>query len=437
MSDAAITVRGVSKTYSLPRSPWARLSKAMLPGTASREPGIRALHDVSFEVNRGEAVAIIGRNGSGKSTLLEIISRTLMPSAGEVHVSGRITALLELGSGFSPDYTGRENVFMNGLLMGLTRTELENRFDDIVAFAEIGDAIDRPVRTYSTGMLVRLAFSVQIALEPDVLVVDEALSVGDYFFQQKCFGRLRQLRDQGLTLVLVSHDMGTVKSLCAKALYLRRGEAICFGDTRSVVYEYMSELNAPLTQADSISVAPEPTGEVERSTLSKIKQGALWSVADDLEADRHLLAVNVLGTDGQPVSHVGMGETALVQVCFRTPAGTSGHISLVIKNRYDQIVTSTGTYLLGAAPQSSSGALFATVTFEIDFMLEAGAYSLNVGFGVPVAANQGRQLDRSDWFGPLHVKWDYETNRAPFLGMFGLPARIHDAAEPRVSEGSV
>src|SRR6185295_15923251 len=184
---------------------------------------------------------IIGRNGSGKSTLLQIITGTLVPTTGELAVNGRVSALLELGSGFNPEYTGRDNVMMNGLILGLGRDEIARRFDEIAAFAEIGDAIDRPVKTYSSGMLMRLAFAVQVLTDPDILVIDEALSVGDFFFQQKCFGHMRALCEKGVTLAFVSHDMGTVRDLCGRAIYLRDGRVAFAGETSLAIHHYLAD----------------------------------------------------------------------------------------------------------------------------------------------------------------------------------------------------
>lgn len=425
MTDLAISVHNVSKCYHGFADQRTRLRHAFWPRSTGRESENWALHDVSFDVKRGASVAIIGRNGSGKSTLLEIITQTLTPTTGEVQVKGRVAALLELGSGFNPEYTGRENVFLNGMLLGLTKSEVQNRFDEIAAFADIGDVLDRPVKTYSSGMLVRLAFAVQVALEPDILIVDEALSVGDYFFQQKCFGRLRQMRENGLTLLFVSHDMGTVRDLCSTAVYLRQGKAHYIGDSKTAIHAYMAEQDSakPVQVEENTPTAPE-IGHITSFDLTEVKKTALWSVADEQEEGRRLLAVCLLGSDGQPTTRERIGDTVKIQVFFRTPPNETGHINLVIKNRYDQIITSIGSYLMGMEAFSSGDAPCSVLEIELALMLEAGLYSLLVSFGVPVAANRGEKLDETGWFGPLQIHWDYEMEKAPFLGMFGLPARI-------------
>jgi lipopolysaccharide transport system ATP-binding protein len=238
----AIRVRGLGKCYHIYNQPQDRLKQALVPkvlrlvGRPARAyyREFWALRDVNLEVARGEAVGIIGRNGAGKSTFLQIIAGTLAPTLGSVEVQGRVAALLELGSGFNPEFTGRENVWLNGSILGLNSDEIAARFDEIAGFADIGDFMDQPVKTYSSGMMVRLAFSVQTAVRPEVLIVDEALSVGDVFFQAKCMARMRQLLSDGVTLLFVSHDTGTVRQLCSRAVLLDRGEALAVGSWRSV-----------------------------------------------------------------------------------------------------------------------------------------------------------------------------------------------------------
>jgi len=197
-----------------------------------------ALKDISFEVMKGEPVGIIGRNGAGKSTLLQIICGTLTPAAGSVETNGRIAALLELGSGFNPEFTGRENVSLNASMLGLSREEIDDRFDEIAAFADIGDFLEQPTKTYSSGMLMRLAFAVNTCVDPEILIVDEALGVGDAPFQSKCFKRLRQLIADGTSILFVSHDISTVRSICTRALWLNSGQAAMWGEAQEVAKEY-------------------------------------------------------------------------------------------------------------------------------------------------------------------------------------------------------
>ncbi len=379
-----------------------------------------ALRDIDFEIRRGESVAVIGRNGGGKSTLLEILTGTLAPTTGEVKVNGRISALLELGSGFNPEYTGRENVMLNGLLLGLSRGEVLRRFDEILAFAEIGDAVERPVKTYSSGMMMRLAFAVQVLTDPDILIIDEALSVGDFFFQQKCFAYIRSLCARGVTLLFVSHDMGTVRDLCSRALYLKGGRLMFAGATQTAIREYFAESVGGLRpdRGATGGVASAEAGE-----LQAILRDCIWAApapADNTPG--RLLAVAIYDTGGLPATGFRLGSTATIKVAFRPAAGEPTHVTVVIRNKFDQVISMLGSSRLGLmAPCDNLGG---AVIFEmtVDLLLEAGNYSVTVSLGQVSAPNRGNKVDTSPPLGPIVVAWDYEREEAPFLGMVGLPA---------------
>jgi lipopolysaccharide transport system ATP-binding protein len=249
-SEIAIKVNNLSKCYEIYERPHDRLKQFVLPkirkffGFLQKQyfKEFWALKDVSFEVKKGETVGIVGRNGSGKSTLLQMICGTLNPTGGEINTHGRIAALLELGSGFNPEFTGRENIFMNAAVLGLSNQEILDKFEEIVAFADIGEFIDHPVKTYSSGMTVRLAFAVSVGIDPDILIIDEALAVGDAPFQFKCLERLRQLTESGATLLFVSHDIHMVKSFCIKSIYLERGVLKGFKASEIIAEEYMRDM---------------------------------------------------------------------------------------------------------------------------------------------------------------------------------------------------
>jgi len=283
--EPVISVQNVSKVYRIWANPAARLTAplqealaGMMPGSpgrwlktgaASSYRDFWALKDISFEVKKGEIVGIVGRNGSGKSTLLQIIAGTLQPTTGSVKVNGRLAALLELGSGFNPEFTGRENVYLNSTVLGLTRSETDAKFESVASFADIGEFIDQPVKTYSSGMAIRLAFAVQIQLDPDLLIVDEALSVGDEAFQRKCFARITQMRDRGATILFVSHSSGTVVSLCQRAILLDHGGRILTGRPKEVLQFYnqlcyasaesRSQILAEIARADASPAPHAPT----------------------------------------------------------------------------------------------------------------------------------------------------------------------------------
>lgn len=253
-NDIAISVSNLSKCYQIYDSPRDRLKQFVLPRLqrlASQSPNqyyreFWALNNVSFEVKRGETVGIIGRNGSGKSTLLQMICGTLNPTHGSIETRGRIAALLELGSGFNPEFTGRENVYMNAAVLGLSKDEIDARFDDIASFADIGDFIEQPVKTYSSGMTVRLAFAVQVAIDPEIFVVDEALAVGDEKFQRKCFARLEALKSKGSSILFVSHSSGSIIELCEKTLLLDQGTRLMFGPAPDAIRAYQKLMYAPV-----------------------------------------------------------------------------------------------------------------------------------------------------------------------------------------------
>jgi len=237
MNDTVINVNRVSKNFHIYDTPLDRLLENFFP-RLERHKKFHALTDITLKVGRGETVGIIGRNGAGKSTLLQIICGTLMPTSGNVEVNGRVAALLELGAGFNPEFTGRENVYMNATILGLQEKEIDERIDDIAEFADIGEYLDQPVKTYSSGMYMRLAFAVAINSSPDILIVDEALSVGDEAFQRRCFSRLLQIKDEGGTIFFVSHSASLVVQLCDRAILLDRGELLLSGRPKMVVSKY-------------------------------------------------------------------------------------------------------------------------------------------------------------------------------------------------------
>ena len=271
-NDLAIDVRGISKCYQIYERPSDRLKQALYPRVQSvvgisvskyyRE--FTALRDITFSVKRGEAVGIIGRNGSGKSTLLQLICGTLAPTAGEIETNGRIAALLELGSGFNPEFSGRENVFMNGAILGLSEAEISDRYNRIVEFSEIGDFIDQPVKTYSSGMFMRLAFAVQAHIDASIVIIDEALTVGDVFFRQKCYARLDQLREAGAAILLVSHSMPDIEQYCERAVLLDHGVVRFIGPSSEAARHYYL-MNQPkragVEQAIAIDADREPICE--------------------------------------------------------------------------------------------------------------------------------------------------------------------------------
>ncbi len=313
-SDWAIRVSGLGKSYTLFTHPLDRLKQALLGRPLHPEQLFWALQDISFEIPRGEVFGLVGRNGAGKSTLLQLVSGILQPSTGSVEVEGRVAALLELGSGFNLEFTGRENVFMNAAILGRTREETEARLDDILSFADIGRFIDQPVKTYSSGMFMRLAFSIATSVDPAILIIDEALSVGDGAFARKSFDRIMQLREGGKTVLVCSHSLYHIEAVCSRALWLENGRAVQLGNPISVLPAYSQSLEGPATRKEGVKPAPEtaplppPQGTARIERISARAEGVegsrvvLQSGASDLT-----LRIEFLSDVGLPIPCIGVG----------------------------------------------------------------------------------------------------------------------------------
>jgi len=425
-SDSAVIVTDLSKSFPVYEQPHHRLLQMLTPASEKHKwyREFHALRNISFEVKRGETFGIVGRNGSGKSTLLQLICGTLFPTHGAVHVNGRIAALLELGAGFNPDFTGRENIYLNGSVLGLSREEIDSRFDAIAAFADIGEFIEQPVKSYSSGMYIRLAFSVAINVTPDLLIVDEALAVGDEAFQRKCFARIQSLRDGGSTILFVSHSAGIVTELCDRAILLDQGELIAQGAPKSVVSKYHKLIYSPadsvaklreelksqksddevsvdkfVTEADKVDAALVANarkdltqeqayyeeGMVPQSTISYSSNGASISDAhiETLDGQR----VNVLQA-GQSYNYIyttSFAATAF-QVRFgmmiRTTSGLelSGAVSSTVRDGLESVAKGTQV----------------KVRFPFKCMLPPATYFLNAGVLGQLDGQEqflGRQID--------------------------------------------
>jgi len=341
-----ISVESLGKKYDIYAQPADRLKQMILPriGRAVGRHDLRyhkefwALRDVSFSVRRGETVGIIGRNGSGKSTLLQMICGTLHPTQGEVRTFGRIAALLELGAGFNPEFTGEENVYLSGLLYGIPETELRKRFDSILAFADIGDFIRQPVKTYSSGMYVRLAFSIAAHVDADTLVIDEALSVGDIRFTQKCMRFLREFQKRG-TLLFVSHDTGAVTNLCDRAVWLDRGELVMDGVTRDVVEAYLAAQHAAdratVGQAVAMQLAKAAAGQAaggaagDSASFTEVPQDVVDPRQTLLHADGARNRIEVFEFDPERIgSAFGAGAAEIIKVRLEDATGQDAQLVL-------------------------------------------------------------------------------------------------------------
>jgi len=369
-SNIAIRVANLSKSYHIYDKPHDRLLQMLAHGKKQYYREFWALRNVSFEIKKGESIGIIGRNGSGKSTLLQLICGTLNPTNGNIQTHGRIAALLELGSGFNPEFTGRENVYMNGAVLGLSTDEINARYDEIVAFADIGDFIEQPVKTYSSGMVVRLAFAVQVCIEPEILIVDEALAVGDALFQKRCFERMERLTSNGTTLLFVSHDQESVRALTNRAIFLKSGVIQTIGNSAEVLLEYRKQLHEEESQAlNRVALELKEKAALARTVNSATATLSLGLVNDrstgpsgtgrkaseehtftrssklsfgDMEAE--ILKVEIFNNGGEGCSYFDPREKIRIVVeCIAHQKLTNLNVAIRIRNKEGVKIHSWGT----------------------------------------------------------------------------------------------
>lgn len=396
--EAAVEVVGMSKHYQFYEKPSDRLRQLFSRDKKKPSRSFCAVDNVSIEVGRGEIVGIVGKNGSGKSTLLQLICGTLSPSSGEVRVHGRVAALLELGAGFNPDFTGRENVYLSAALYGLSKEEIDKRFADIVAFSEIEDFIDQPVKTYSSGMFVRLAFSVIAHVSADILVIDEALSVGDAYFVQKCMRFLREFIKNG-TLLFCSHDTEAVLSLCTKAVLMNRGKVELVGEPRQVVDKYLAAfyqtknegmLGVAAGTADG-GLKESPRLEDYYDLRKDLINGS--SLRNDIEIFKFdesqssfglggakIVSVQLLDSHQRPLSWVVGGEDVQLRIQCETVVPLARPIiGFQFRDRLGQIIFADNTYLTylnTSVPVDGKARLVATFSFRMP-LLPSGDYSVS------------------------------------------------------------
>jgi lipopolysaccharide transport system ATP-binding protein len=356
----AIVVSGLGKAYRQYPTRWSRLAEWILPGNHPRHKLKWVLRDISFTVRPGEAVGLIGINGAGKSTLLKLITGTVQPTEGSVYMEGRVAALLELGMGFHPDFTGRQNVYMAGQLLGMTVDEIRALMPEIEAFAEIGDYMDQPVRVYSSGMQMRVAFSVATARRPDILIVDEALSVGDAYFQHKSFERIRQYRQQGTTLLLVSHDKQAIQSVCDRAMLLDGGRLAREGAPEEIMDYY----NAMIAERENATVRLQETVQGKTQTISGTGEATVSDIA-------------LLDEHGERVEVVDVGAPVTLRVTVRTRATIPRMVlGYMIKNRLGQPMYGTNTHLKELPLDQVEAGEEVTYRFAFPMNLGPGSYSV-------------------------------------------------------------
>jgi lipopolysaccharide transport system ATP-binding protein len=430
MDEIAVSLKNVSKCFKRYDRPIDRLKEMLLPGK-SRAENFWALQEINLEIARGETLGIIGQNGSGKSTLLQIIAGTLTPTTGTVQVNGRVSALLELGSGFNPEFTGRQNVFFNGRILGLTQAEIEDRFDAIAAFADIGDFIDQPVKTYSSGMFVRLAFAVVVHVDPEILIVDEALAVGDVVFQHRCMRHIRSLIDSGVTVLFVSHDATAVKTLCDTAIMLYQGKIFTTGSPSAVLIEYMKKMTElELGLSDYSLTAPSKPSQADSST-SLVPSPSLTNNALDYKnltrrGDQKVLIEKVELWDGfnqslgkDPVFYFNDDITLAIESKVQEPMQGCITGFLICDKNGNEII---GYNSYGKGDDSIQPLLPGSkvrATFQFKLPLKPGSYSLTIAIAESLSAIS------SDWIDNAVIIHVLPSLAEKYVhGMVGLPVKV-------------
>ena len=399
-----ITVTNLGKAYKVYPTRFARLKEWLVPFSKPRHTVKWVLQGLNFTVNPGEAVGIIGVNGAGKSTLLKMLTGTTQPTTGSVETTGRVAALLELGIGFHPEFTGRQNAYMAGQLLGMSVEEIRELMPEIEAFAEIGDYMDHPVRVYSSGMQMRLAFSVATSRRPDILIVDEALSVGDAYFQHKSFERIRQFRKDGTTLLIVSHDKAAIQSICDRAILLNAGELAMQGEPEVVMDYY----NALLAERETRSVRQETADDGKVQTVSGTGDATIEDIA-------------LLNANGERVETIGVGAPVTLQVKARIhkdiPRLVLGYM---IKDRFGQPVYGTNTHHLGRVLENLLSESSVEFRFKFAANLGPGSYSV----AVALQGSDTHLGGNFEWRDLALMFSVINTSKYEFVGVAWLPPQL-------------
>jgi lipopolysaccharide transport system ATP-binding protein len=419
VSAPAVAFSRVSKTYSIYAAPGDRLKELATFNRRRFHTDYWALREVSFEVQRGETFCIVGENGSGKSTLLQICAGILEPSSGSVAVQGRVAALLELGAGFNPEFSGRENVYLNGAILGFSTKEMDRKFPDIEGFAEIGEFIHQPVKTYSSGMVIRLAFAVAIHLDPEVLLVDEALAVGDVYYRQRCMRKVHELRSRGTTILLVSHATGDVKALGDRALWLDHGRVSVLGKPDLVVSKYlaaMAEKDAKYQAHDALSHRLEPY----RPPVEVAEQ--IPNIDHRFGDGRaEIVGIAIHDPAGNPLHCLAPGSTVVVRISIRARNNLDRPIvGFMFRNHLGVDFAGTNTAREAChLPPLMAGEL-CTVDFHIDL---PALYASSFSFSPAVADGTLEHYSMCDWIDNA-VVLQMDPSDGPVYGQFHFPCRV-------------
>ncbi|MBS5134439.1 MAG: ABC transporter ATP-binding protein [Oscillospiraceae bacterium] len=384
MSKNSISIKHVSKVYRIFDNPTDRFWEAISGGKCSKGRNHYALDDINIEVREGEILGIIGVNGSGKSTLLKIITGVLAPTSGSVEVNGKISALLELGAGFNPEYTGVENIYFNGMVMGFSKEEMENKVKSIIEFADIGDFINQPVRTYSSGMYVRLAYAVAVSIEPDILIVDEALAVGDAYFQMKSMSKMQELFRKGKTVLFVSHDTASIKNLCTTAIYLDKGRIIARGPATEIVDLYESNVRENMSatgqgiKADQVNIISSNNFNKASRQKFRVDQLYLQRTAAGREGNgkARVCSLQLLDTNGEEVSEVIPFESYTLRMCIEVLEDCQMCIGYHIRDSKNVPVLGSNTVMENLGEVQGKVGECLIVDFHTKLPLRDGRYNI-------------------------------------------------------------
>ncbi|MEO5924473.1 MAG: ABC transporter ATP-binding protein [Bryobacteraceae bacterium] len=425
----AVAFSRVSKSYSIYAAPRDRLKELATFNSRKFHTDFWALRDVSFEVERGETFCVLGENGCGKSTLLQMCAGILAPSSGSIETHGRIAALLELGSGFNPEFSGRDNVYLNGAILGFSEKEMDKRYPEIEAFAEIGDFINQPVKTYSSGMSVRLAFAVAIHVDPEILLVDEALAVGDIYFRQRCMRKVHELKQRGITIMFVSHATGDVKALGDRAMWLEKGSIKAIGKTDHVVNQYLAAMSAKdrAYQAHDIS---HLIADRERMQPEEIIVGIPNIDHRFGDGKAEILGITVVTPDGPRVSTLSPGGTVVVRISVKAKANLDSPIvGFMFRNHLGVDFAGTNSSRERAdVPPMMIGDI-CTVDFYLDL---PQLYASTFSFSPAVANGTLEHYSTCDWIDNA-VVLHMDKSEDPIYGQLHLPCRV--AVNAKLGEG--
>jgi ABC-type polysaccharide/polyol phosphate transport system ATPase subunit len=392
----AVEFQGVSKSYAIYASPGDRLKELISLNRLKRHRDFWALDDISFEVKRGETFCVVGQNGSGKSTLLQMVAGILAPTRGVVAVNGRVSALLELGAGFNPEFSGRDNVYLNGSILGLTTRQIDQRYGDIEAFAEIGDFIDQPVKTYSSGMVVRLAFAVAINVDPEILLVDEALAVGDIYFRQRCMRKVHELRARGITILFVSHAVADVKAIGDRALWLDGGRLVEIGEPDRVVAKYL----AAMVEKDSTYLIRKSETAAKRSGGPALRAPEIVETIPNIDhrygdGRAEILGIAVMDEQGRNLSILEPSSRIVVRISARASQDVPLPIvGFMLRNQLGMDFSGTNTAREGYSLAAMSAGDTITVDFHVDV---PELYPASFSFSPAIADGTLMGYQMCDW----------------------------------------